>query len=100
MKCKCEHWQICPVCSPSRFDADGNLLPPEPTPLEAARTQITALLAALFQAQQAAKNFKAREWQGLTGEEIANIANELRWSDTYHLDFTRAIEAKLKEKNT
>ena len=41
-----------------------------------------------------------REWAGLTDEEIANIANECRWSDKYHLDFTRAIEAKLKEKNT
>ena len=40
-----------------------------------------------------------REWVGLTDEEIANIANECRWSDKYHLDFTRAIEAKLKEKN-
>mgnify|MGYP000671443806 CR=1 FL=1 len=40
-----------------------------------------------------------RKWVGLTEQEIANIANECRWSDKYHLDFTRAIEAKLKEKN-
>lgn len=34
-QCKCEHWQQCPVCMPHRFDANGALLPPEPTPLEA-----------------------------------------------------------------
>lgn len=38
-KCNCEHWQQCPVCMPHRFDADGNLKPPEPTPLEAARAE-------------------------------------------------------------
>lgn len=46
-QCKCEHWMICPVCKPSRFDADGNLLPPEPTPLEAARMRVHELEAEL-----------------------------------------------------
>jgi hypothetical protein len=41
-----------------------------------------------------------REWIGLTDDEIADIANSFRWSNTYHADFSRAIEAKLKEKNT
>jgi len=41
-----------------------------------------------------------REWVGLTDEEIADIANSCRWSNTYHADFVRAIEAKLREKNT
>ena len=41
-----------------------------------------------------------REWVGLTDEEIADIANSCRWSNTYHADFARAIEAKLKGKNT
>jgi hypothetical protein len=54
---------------------------------------ITALRQAIAEAEK-------REWAGLTDEEIANIANDCRWSDKYHLDFTRAIEAKLKEKNT
>ena len=40
-----------------------------------------------------------REWVGLTDEEIANIANSCRWSNTYHADFAHAIEAKLREKN-
>lgn len=44
-QCKCEHWQQCPVCMPHRFDAEGNLLPPEPTPLEAARAEIKRLKA-------------------------------------------------------
>jgi hypothetical protein len=41
-----------------------------------------------------------REWVGLTDEEIADIANSCRWSNTYHADFARAIEAKLREKNS
>jgi len=40
-----------------------------------------------------------RELVGLTEEEIANIANACQWSETYHSDFARAIEAKLTEKN-
>ena len=40
-----------------------------------------------------------REWVGLTDDEIKEIANNCRWSETYHVDFSRAIEAKLKEKN-
>jgi hypothetical protein len=43
---------------------------------------------------------KKREWVGLTDEEIADIANSCRWSNTYHADFARAIEAKLRKKNT
>lgn len=30
-KCKCEHWQVCPTCTPEMFGADGNLLPPKLT---------------------------------------------------------------------
>ena len=38
-----------------------------------------------------------REWQGLTDEEIGLCTTGVeRWTD----DFIRAIEAKLKEKNT
>ena len=46
-QCKCEHWQQCPICMPHRFDAEGNVLPPEPTPLQAARTEIERLTAEL-----------------------------------------------------
>ena len=42
---------------------------------------------------------KKREWQGLTNEEIADVANECRWSSKYHTDFAHSIEAKLREKN-
>lgn len=42
-----------------------------------------------------------REWVGLTDEEIEELA---KWADKHaapwHLEFARAIEAKLKEKNT
>ena len=38
-----------------------------------------------------------REWQGLTGYEFVQIRNNLKGDD---LDLARAIEAKLKEKNS
>ena len=41
-----------------------------------------------------------REWVGLTDEEIKWVANSCVWSEAYHVDFSRAIEAKLREKNT
>ena len=40
-----------------------------------------------------------RAWVGLTDEEIKEVANSCVWSETYHVDFSQAIEAKLKEKN-
>jgi len=40
------------------------------------------------------------EWVGLTEDEIKEIANNCRWSETYHVDFSRAIETKLREKNS
>jgi len=40
-----------------------------------------------------------REWVGLTDDEIKEIANNCRWSETYHVDFSLAIETKLREKN-
>lgn len=46
-QCKCEHWQICPTCKPTWFDADGNMLPPEPTPLQATHQRIRYLESAL-----------------------------------------------------
>ena len=45
-----------------------------------------------------------REWQGLTDEEAINIGEQCQWFDGDcerfdSIDFCRAIEAKLKEKN-
>ena len=44
--CKCEHWQQCPICMPHRFDADGRVKPPEPTPLQACRHELENYAAA------------------------------------------------------
>ncbi len=41
--CKCEHWEVCPVCKPEWFDRWGNRLPPEPTPLQKANGRIEEL---------------------------------------------------------
>lgn len=76
-QCKCEHWQQCPVCMPHRFDTKGNLLPPEPTPLQACRAQVTALTSALFQVQEAAKALAdIPQRTPLTDDEIDKIITE------------------------
>ncbi len=41
-----------------------------------------------------------REWQGLTDEEIKAIRVSCGDPLALHIEFARAIEAKLKEKNT
>ena len=42
-----------------------------------------------------------REWQGLTDEEINSIRHNRDWTAPWTDEtFARAIEAKLKEKNT
>ena len=43
---------------------------------------------------------RKREWVGLTEDEIADIAMQSGAYDEQLLAFARAIEAKLKEKNT
>jgi len=97
---------------PHRFDAEGNRLPPEPTPLQAAQAQIKALTAALFQMQEAANALAAqREWVGLTDEEIDKTYETQRYTPMLNMpllrvpsgdarrSYARAIEAKLKENN-
>jgi len=48
----------------------------------------------------AAGFYRKKEWVGLTDDEIKLVANSCVWSETYHVDFSQAIEAKLREKNT
>ena len=78
-QCKCEHWQDCPVCQPRRFDADGNRLPPEPTPLQAARAQIEKDEALLRQALEALAYYEHRdiEWDYNDEQIIAAIRQHL-----------------------
>jgi len=71
-QCKCEHWQQCPTCMPHRFDEEGNLKPPEPTPLQAARAEIEALKQRLFEMQNAAIDLAKQQF--LTQEDL-----ERRW---------------------
>lgn len=41
-----------------------------------------------------------REWVGLTDEDVDAMAMDADGLPNSHLEFARAIEAKLKEKNT
>jgi len=42
--------------------------------------------------------YRAKEWVGLTDEEITNELHKFEAADVWY-QFSRAIEAKLKEKN-
>jgi len=41
-----------------------------------------------------------RQWVGLTDEELLDIYNQTDWNVNENWNYERAIEAKLKEKNT
>lgn len=41
-----------------------------------------------------------RTWQGLTDEELSEVYNRTEWDTVNGWEYERAIEAKLKEKNT
>lgn len=43
---------------------------------------------------------KKKEWVGLTDEEILFVRNKGAWTHDIVWSYERAIEAKLKEKNT
>ena len=77
-QCKCEHWQQCPTCMPHRFDTEGNRLPPEPTPLQAAKAEIESLKQRLFEMQNAAidlaKHSGNRAEEKMSREEITRMA--------------------------
>jgi len=46
-RCKCEHWQECPTCSPQSFEPAGDRKPPAPTPLQACRAELEEMREAL-----------------------------------------------------
>ena len=79
-QCKCEHWQQCPTCMPHRFDTEGNRLPPEPTPLQAAKAEIESLKQRLFEMQNAAidlaKHSGNRAEEKMSREEVIRMARE------------------------
>jgi len=63
--------------------------------------QAAALEAALAEQKPMLEiNPQKREWVGLTDGEIKEVANSCTWSETYHVDFAKAVEAKLQNKNT
>ena len=41
-----------------------------------------------------------RTWVGLTDEELSKVYNQADWDTVNGWEYERAIEAKLKEKNT
>ena len=59
-------------------------------------TAIIDLRQAIAEAEKQPK----REWVGLTDEELYSIYNQADWNINEEWNYERAIEAKLKEKNT
>ena len=57
------------------------------------QNEYTALAIAIWDAAK-------KDWQGLTDEEIDELALDENGLPNSHIEFARAIEAKLKEKNT
>jgi hypothetical protein len=41
-----------------------------------------------------------REWVGLTVDELSEVYNQADWNIGYGWEYERAIEAKLRSKNT
>jgi hypothetical protein len=50
--------------------------------------------------KQAGHPLPEREWVALTDGDVAEIYNQKDWDIHTNWDYERAIEAKLKEKNT
>jgi len=51
--------------------------------------------------QRQQRTYTLRKWQGLTDEEIKKLHHIIDWTNAHtYVNFARAIEAKLKEKNT
>jgi hypothetical protein len=69
------------------------------TPLYDHPYELVCVCGAAWEGDTMVETPSKRTWVGLTEEEIADVANGCRWSDTYHADFANAIEAKLREKN-
>ena len=89
-KCKCEHWQICPMCAPHFFDADGKRKPPELTPLQECRAALDALRQAAKEAAEHLRHEAAElkrahtisgEWDGTEPEAMAECKRLIALAD-------------------
>ena len=89
-KCKCEHWQICPMCAPHFFDADGKRKPPELTPLQECRAALDALRQAAKEAAEHLRHEAAElkrahtisgEWDGTELEAMAECKRLIALAD-------------------
>ena len=87
-------------CGATKFGASealrARLAQPEPEPVAWMHDSHVGFNVPLYTAPP------QREWKGLTDDEIDELAEanlDFNWKDGVE-DFARAIEAKLKEKNT
>ena len=93
-----------PVCMPEDYqqrlgdEIKGDFFTGEPATeeLRRLREDIGSCRRVMFRLEQ--EKQEAREWVGLTDEEIHSITGYQETREIYR--FTRAIEAKLKEKNS
>lgn len=88
------------------YELGGTPLPWEPEELlrkEYERGFIDGMQKQMQSSVDKAINGMTRTWVGLTDDDIADCAEKMEASDptdSFWREFTQAIEAKLKEKNT
>ena len=87
--CKCEHWAVCPICKPEWYDNEGNRLPPEPTPLQAANGRIEEL------EQQLAEQAEAIDLQLHTDARIMELEQQLADAQKQIVELHAEVERKM-----
>lgn len=84
---------------------DGIWVSPDVSVDEAAKAVLNAIDGHIKKLVQEAVS-REREWVGLTNNEIQEIVDRIKVDDlllktsTWHLRFARAVQRKLREKNT
>jgi hypothetical protein len=68
---------------------------------EPPKRELTCVCGAVWEGETMVHSPREREWVGLTDEEINSVCHKRDWTATWtDTTFARAIEAKLREKNT
>ena len=62
--------------------------------------ELVCVCGAIWEGQELVSTPPPRQWQGLTDEEIAEVISGQFAERNYWVKITKALEAKLKEKNT
>ncbi|CAB5238350.1 hypothetical protein UFOVP164_24 [uncultured Caudovirales phage] len=62
--------------------------------------ELVCVCGAVLEGQELIYTTPQRTWVGLTDDELSEVYNQADWDTVNGWEYERAIEAKLKEKNT